>query len=485
MKRLFCIVLFALGALGLSAQEYPELGAKLDEYFVALAGDSASVQNAECDFLISSCQDSLVRQYVALKIYDHYLNSKIMGDDAVAVHVARTWFLSGKIPMHSDTDLLNAQVFVTFNESSLVGMPAPSLVLKDPSGAPVKVPSADGCSALYFYDTSCSTCKVESARLNRFLKEGTHPVTLYAVYTGSDADAWTRYRASSLDADGVVHLWDPDMDSDYQRLYGVLKTPQLVLADPSGTILGRGLDTPALSILLNNYYGSSAYTYGSEGQMALYDQAFAVYGDTLTAKHVVEVADYLAARTFGEGDIDSFKQMEGDLLYYLSSQRGEAYKEGTVPFVEKFILQPDIWDSPADKAQVVSLGELLKDLISRTPVGTQVPDLKVHGVLRRKPCLFRRDGREGVWALRRLKGRPGYVVFYTNGCGRCEETLSAVDAIVASNRKARILLVDMDALFSAFPEEAQTLLDTFDLSALPFVLELDKSGMIVHKYVEL
>ena len=73
MKKLLACLL--TGVLGLSvalAQEpYPELGAKLDEYFIALAGESAAVQNAECDFLISACQDSLVRQYTALKIYDH------------------------------------------------------------------------------------------------------------------------------------------------------------------------------------------------------------------------------------------------------------------------------------------------------------------------------------------------------------------------------------------------------------------------------
>ena len=162
MKRLCCILFLALAAAGLRAQEYPELGAKLDEYFLALAGESAEVQNAECDFLISSCQDSLVRQYVALKIYDHYLNSKIMGDDAVAVHVASAWLLSGKVPMHSDADLLNAKVFAAFNESSLIGMQAPALTLKDPSGASVKVPSGEECSVLYFYDTSCSSCKVET-----------------------------------------------------------------------------------------------------------------------------------------------------------------------------------------------------------------------------------------------------------------------------------------------------------------------------------
>ena len=104
MRKLF-LALAALSAslLAFAQQPYPELGAKLDQYFLALAGESVKVQNEECDFLIESCQDSLVKQYTALKIYDHYLKSKIMGDDAVAVHVARKWFLSGAVKMTDGT----------------------------------------------------------------------------------------------------------------------------------------------------------------------------------------------------------------------------------------------------------------------------------------------------------------------------------------------------------------------------------------------
>ena len=68
---------------------------------------------------------------------------------------------------------------------------------------------------------------------------------------------------------------------------------------------------------------------------------------------------------------------------------------------------------------------------------------------------------------------------------RSKETLSAVDALVAADRKARVLLVDMDALRRSDPALTTVLLDTFDLSVLPFVLELDKKGTIVHRYVQL
>ena len=442
------------------------------------------MQNAECDYLISACQDSLVRQWVTLHIYDHYLHSPIMGDDAVAVHVAREWLLSGKVPMHSALDRLNAEVFVEFNGSSLIGMEAPVLQMTDPAGKPVTLPVKGEWTVLYFFDTSCSTCRLETARLEPFLQETPHPVRLGAVFTGADAASWEEYRTNHLRVEGALHAWDPEFDSDYQRLYGVLQTPRMYLIDPEGIIVGRGLDTPALSMLLEKAFGTERYTYGQDRQMALLEELFAPYGKDIRPADIIEVADYLAARTFGEGDLEAFKQVEGDLLYYLSSKRGEAWRDGTAEFVDKFIDLPDIWNSPDDSLQVLPLAAMLKDLIGRTPVGSMVPDLAVPGVLRRKPCLFRRDQKAGTWRLRALKGDPGYIVFYAPGCSCCEETLAAVDALVAKDRKARVLLVNMDQLYADDPALAQTLLDRFDLSALPFVLQLDKAGKVVHRYVE-
>ena len=477
MKKWLLGCLAGVLALSLQAQEpYPQLGAKLDSYLAALVGESASAQSAECDFLINTTQDSLLRQYVALKLYDHYLQSPVMGDDAVAVHVAREWLLSGKVAMHSEEDLFNARLFVEFNQHSLIGMPAPAVTLFSPSGEGVQLPPAGEWSVLYFYDTSCSTCKRETARLKDFVRESDVPV--FAIYVGGSADAWEAYRA---DFPGVTHLWDPTFSSDWQRLYGVLQTPRMFLVNPSGIIVGRGLDTPALRQLLSQELASASYTYGEPAMMERYRQFFVPYGEALTVDDVMEVADYLAVRTEGS----AFKQVMGDFLYYLYGQKTEVYRSAVTPFVQKYILRPDIWTSAEDKAQVVSLGEMLLELVSRTPVGSQVPDLKVAGVLRRKPCFLVSGSRSGVFSLRKLKGNPGYLVFYTGNCSSCRETLAAVDALVAREPKARVLLVDMDALMADNPSMGEALLDSFDLSALPMIIQLDKNAVVQHKYLSL
>ena len=47
MKKFLMAAAAAFAALSLQAQDYPELGAKLKEYFTALAGESVTVQNQE------------------------------------------------------------------------------------------------------------------------------------------------------------------------------------------------------------------------------------------------------------------------------------------------------------------------------------------------------------------------------------------------------------------------------------------------------
>lgn len=484
MRKWVLAALLCAFSLGLRAQEpYPELGTKLEEYFTALAGESAAVQNAECDFLIESCQDSLVRQYVAIKIYDHYLRSHIMGDDAVAVHVAQKWFLSGAVAMKTEDDLLNAKVFAQFNQSSLIGADAPALTLYTPDDTPTDFPSPGRYCALYFYDIGCSTCKLETARLKRLVESKEYDLDVYAVYIGRDHEAWKAYQE---EFPGVIHLWDPSIKSDWQMKYGVLQTPKLFLVSPEGKILGRGLDTPALRILMNQQLSAGQYVYGEAGQMERYKQLFSAYGDTLSTAHVLEVADYLAARTLGDGETSSFKQIAGDLLYFLSQNKEEVYRDACKPFVEKYITAlPNVWNTADDKAQVVSLGEMLVELTTRTPVGSLIPDLKVHGTLRRKPCLFRKGTKEGVFSLRSLKGNPAYILFYSGGCNYCQQALDAAEALVAGNARVKVLIVDMDGLLTDYPEEARQLLDTFDLSGMPYTIQLDKKGIVQHRYIKL
>ena len=61
--------------------------------------------------------------------------------------------------------------------------------------------------------------------------------------------------------------------------------------------------------------------------------------------------------------------------------------------------------------------------------------------------------------------------------------MEAVDALVARDSRAKVLLVDMDALLTDNPETGRLLLDSFDLSGMPFTIQLNRDGVVEHRYV--
>ena len=468
MKKAALLLLMLVLSLGLKAQTdstYAALGQKLKEYTAAIEGESIASKGAECDFLISTCQVPEVRQYSALWLYEHYRESKLLGDEDVAVHIASQWFLTEKVPMKTEADFLNAKLFVHLNEKVLLGMKAPVAALKDENFLDQAIPSEGRYSVLYFYDTSCSSCRIESARLDAFVRTSELPVDFYAIYTGSDEAAWARYRATNLRG-GFIHLFDPS--GDVIMTYGVIKTPRMFLIAPDGTILGRGLDTPSLKELLERELAGEAYEYGSEASTELFDMCLA----DGNASDVLSIIETMRQETLAKGDTLGWKHLTGDLLYYLAPRRGEGLKEGEAALVD-IILGEEFRNSPEDSASVIPLAQLRHDLLSKAPVGAKVPDISVDGTLLRRG----KAPRQGTYKLRRL--RNSRITFYTEGCSSCRETLAEADSIAASTRRLKVLTVNLDALPSP---QLQSAISSFDLSALPYTFTTSK-GRITHRYL--
>ncbi|MBQ6291453.1 MAG: redoxin domain-containing protein [Bacteroidales bacterium] len=487
MRRLALVLLLAAALLPLRLQAQDAapldsaltaaLDSRLDEYFAALEREPIQVKIGECDFMLESCDDPLVKQYVAVRIYDHFLGSKVMGDEAVAVHMVDDWFVPGKVAMYSDIDLMNAKIYAQFHRSSLIGMEAPALTLRDIDGSAVPAPAAGAVSVLFFYDTSCSKCKLETLRLNGFLPEVDVPLEFYAIYTGAFKEQWQDYITFRWDIDcpsvKIHHVWDPELESDFQVLYGVLQTPQMLLIDRNGIIVGRSLDTEALAKLLPTLF-EQPYEYGAEPSTELFDTLF---GDgEPSAANILETAQYIKDRALERSDSVLCRHMLGDMMYYLMDTPGEEYKLALHTFITLYVKgDPAMWSSPSDQQRIVRPAEVCMDLLDRVPVGSRIPKVKVRGVL------LKGEGLVDLSAvrtrnLRRLRGNPAYVLFHTPGCSSCDAELEAVQGVFAKEPGARVLLVN--------PEENGTeLLDTFDLSVLPFTLKMDRKGTVQGKYI--
>ncbi len=483
------------------------LDAKLSEYLQAIEREPVRVKCDEVDFLISSSTDSLVTQQIATKIYSHYIDSKLMGDEAVAIYVFDNWFAPGKVKMLSDNDFIEAEFFSKLNRPSLIGKTAPSLTLHTHCKESVTIfPEHKGREdrrwrIAYFYDVDCAKCKVESIMLRNILNLNDFDAILYAIYVGSEAKKWEEYGADQLTFDTrnmeVVHLWDPDMTSDFVTKYAVISTPKLYLIDRNGIIVGRGLDASALEQLLSGLIAAETLEYGSEKAMEMYEETFAAYRDSdegLNCSSVSQVAAYISDKLLPAGDTLLYKQMTGDLLYYLTNQREANYKCGTEAFLDDYILgREDIWNTQDDSLKVVSLAEFIKSLLSLCPIGEPIPETSLLATVL-KPSSNGVKSVDKMVDLNKLKN--AIVIFHTEGCDICKAEIGAAKALLdtksggsggspAGTTPKQIVLVDMDELWSTHPEQAGQLMENIDLSVLPFILATDKSARVSQKYIEL
>ena len=489
MKRLFTILLafvvlsFTSNAQQLDSLKRASLDAKLEEYVAAIEPAGPDAQMEECDFLIESCSDSLVKQYVALRLYDHYFSSKIMGAESVAIHILDRWFFPGEVKMPNDVDLLNARVYADFNRSSLLGAQAPRLDVRNMAGGSetlYDVPSKR-YSVLYFYDTGCARCKIETIKLRSLLETEEYPIDLYAFYTGDNDCAWKEYVTErfTLDAAGVnlVHLWDPEIDSDFQRKYGVLQTPKMFLIRPDGKIAGRELDADALGQILSSLFAEVKLTYGGKEAMDLFARMFK--GDHSSPEEVQGVSDMIAGATLEKGDTLMFRQLAGDLLYYLASETGRGAKEGLAYHIDKYILDDtgDVWVTTDDTLKVVGYAQIVDDLLSKAAPGTRIKRVRVPGVL-----LTKSGEKEKVKDLAKIGAKNNIVIFHTDGCNICKAEIAAARALVKADRRSRVFLVNIDQVLADYPSLAAKLFDSFDLSSLPYILFTDKKGIIQSRY---
>lgn len=274
MKRfLLLAILLTAPILRAVAQEpdsldrYSGLDSLLTQFYVTLEREETEVKNAEFDGLIEVCKDSLTRQHVVLGIFDHYSHSRVMGEEAVAIHIYDEWIASGKVKTRSEFEDIEKRIFADFNRNSLIGMTAPPITLIKPCGGKLTVPEKGKVAVLFFYATDCMKCRLELVELPKLLDSIPFEINFYAINTSSVKKDWRAVRRNLKTTNrkvSIKHLWDPEMDSNYQKLYGVTGTPKIFVTLEDGEIIGRRLELDNLQEII--HYISVVYGKEEEKQ---------------------------------------------------------------------------------------------------------------------------------------------------------------------------------------------------------------------------
>lgn len=221
----------------------PVFGAKLEKYFDDLTPKIPDSINASADLVVAKAKvDSEMYRYCVWWVTYTYETSKIMGMDAVFVHMVENYYMNGKTWWLDSTSMSKMVDRARKIAPNLVGSTAPEIALKDSAGKwqiLSKVPAK--YTVLVFWDPDCGHCQKEVPVLKHVtdsLKSKGISVMVYAVDIEVDAEKWRKF-IWEKGLQNWINVNDIQHQSNFRQLYDIYSTPVIYILDKDKKIRAK------------------------------------------------------------------------------------------------------------------------------------------------------------------------------------------------------------------------------------------------------
>jgi peroxiredoxin len=199
----------------------------------------------EIDFILEQMRPSeeTFRQYTS-KFLNQYASSKIVGQDAVYIHIAEKYYMGGQTPWVDSTTLAKITENVNSVKPLLIGKKAPPLKLVDRNEQPWDLYEDDAdFTVLFFYDPECGYCKKQTPFVVDFAKKfkdkNVKVVSICSKFAPDKADCWEYVDSKDEMNDLLYNLYDPYHRSRFKITYNVTSTPQVYVLDKNDIIVSK------------------------------------------------------------------------------------------------------------------------------------------------------------------------------------------------------------------------------------------------------
>ncbi|MEQ8470471.1 MAG: DUF5106 domain-containing protein [Marinoscillum sp.] len=221
----------------------PLLHAKVMEYFEKLVVQEPDSINKSLDRLFARVgENEELFRYWLVSLFKKYAESKVMGMDAVMVHLIRNYYLSGRADWITDEYEKQLREEVAYLEHNLIGKQAPPLNVVDTLLQTFQLNQvASPYTLLFIYDPDCGHCKKSAKELEEKDADLYNlDIQVVAVCTTTDVPRWKKF----IDEHNPMwtHAIDPTGKSYFRVYYNVRSTPQVYLLDERKTIIAKRLE---------------------------------------------------------------------------------------------------------------------------------------------------------------------------------------------------------------------------------------------------
>ncbi|MCF0059039.1 TlpA family protein disulfide reductase [Dyadobacter sp. CY356] len=232
----------------------PFLESKLDRYIKNLVVQTPDSLIKDTDWLVAKASaNKEVKSYVVFYIINQYENPKTVGTEALWVHMANKYYLSGEMGVSEDTKKRIGEKVNTL-KYLLVNKTFPALTVTDPAGKKVDLQTVNAnYTILFFYAATCGHCKEASPVLKKFYdKNKADGVKVIAIDTEHNQEEWKSF-VSTYHLDEMINGFDPLNQIDFNRKFDVVTTPTIYVLDKNKKIIARKMPVEQLDDFLNYY----------------------------------------------------------------------------------------------------------------------------------------------------------------------------------------------------------------------------------------
>ncbi len=233
---------------------------KLEYYIKKLTPQIPDSINKAADNIIGKAKasDELFK-YSVHYITNTYEKSKIMGMDAVFVHMVENYYMSGEAFWVDSTNLGKISERAMTLKPLLLNKVAQNIILPDTGGKWHNLHSIDAkYTVLYFWDSGCGHCKKATPKLKKFYEDfkDEYKMEVFAVGTELEIKDWKKYvkdnklpwinvsdtpeinkNAYDYLAKGVTTL----NSLNFRDVYDIYSTPVVYILDKDKKIIGKRL----------------------------------------------------------------------------------------------------------------------------------------------------------------------------------------------------------------------------------------------------
>ncbi|MGQ0828028.1 MAG: redoxin domain-containing protein [Bacteroidota bacterium] len=227
----------------------PIFHAKINQYMENLTPQIPDSINISTDYVIGKARvNPEIFKYLVNWLTFKYESSKIMGMDAVFVHMVEQYYITKQVTWIDSTQAYKVMDRGYTLKPLLLGKQAPPVSMVDSTGKRISLYDVKAkYTVLVFWDHDCGHCQKEMPKLAELYKKvKAKGVEVYAIETEDSPDKWKKFiREHQLN---WINVQEPDQYNRAvtKKIYDIYSTPVTYLLDENKVIKAKRIDVEQL-----------------------------------------------------------------------------------------------------------------------------------------------------------------------------------------------------------------------------------------------